>query len=153
MAQQAFNFLGVSKGKLQAIESLLDPNVWKAMAADSYAMKKLYKQTVAAIRECSLQAGYLWDSQIAACKLSSSTISAMSVGGGADAGADAIASGDVVGAAAVAETVPVVDAVSAQGAAASEPVAAAMAALAATPGNPENAITDPAALVVDADTP
>lgn len=143
MAQPALSFLGVSKGKLQTIEALLNPNVWKAAAAESSAiLKKHLKQVVTEVKQASLQAGYLWASQIAACKLSNIDISAMSVGGAAaTAASEVVAAADIVGDVAAASA----------GVAELTPAAAAMAALMATPANPEGVVVDANALVVDAE--
>lgn len=144
MAQPALSFLGVSKGKLQTIEALLNPNVWKAAAAESSAiLGKHLKQVVTEIKQASLQAGYLWGSQIAGCKLGNTDISSLSVGGAAAA----TAASEVVAAADV-----LVDVAAASAAVAEPtPAAAAMAALMATPANPEGIVVDANALVVDAD--
>jgi hypothetical protein len=143
MAQPALSFLGVSKGKLQTIEALLNPNVWKAAAAESSViLKKHLKQVVTEVKQASLQAGYLWASQIAACRLSTIDISAMSVGGAAaTAASEVVAAADIVGDVAVASAAL----------AEPTPAAAAMAALMATPANPEGVVVDANALVVDAD--
>lgn len=144
MAQPALSFLGVSKGKLQTIEALLNPNVWKAAAAESsIILKKHLKQVVTEIKQASLQAGYLWASQIAGCKMTGTDISAMSVGGAAATAA----SEGVVTAADVPVDVAAASAVVAE----PTPAAAAMAALMATPANPEGIVVDANALVVDAE--
>jgi hypothetical protein len=152
MAQPALSFLGVSTGKLQTIEALLNPNVWKAAAAESsMILKKHLKQVVTEIKQASLQAGYLWGTQIAACKLTNTDISAMSVGGVATAAAatEGVLVADIPVAAAsavVAEPTPAAAVV-----AEPTPAAAAMAGLMATPANPEGTVLDANALVVDAD--
>lgn len=121
MAQIALAYLGVPKSKLQAVESLLEPNVWRAVASDttvipangaqvgkSSVLKKYLKLVSNAIVGVTTAAKYSW-TDIAKCKLKSGDIGALSVGAGSAAegvAADAAVVTDVASTEALAETVP-----------------------------------------------